>query len=166
MRLSRIASLSLPVIVLVFAFIAGACTIQTQIENGVSQGVNQVRTQAGLPPLTADPELAAVARHRAQDMANLDYFSHNPPDGCPARCLMQKAGLAPAWSGEIIAWNDAAIDSSVSMAVNMWSNSPPHYAVITGRCFTRMGAGVAFTPDGSKGYFVVVFEGDDVNCQQ
>ncbi|MGA2286672.1 MAG: CAP domain-containing protein, partial [Dehalococcoidia bacterium] len=164
-RFPRSVALPFVAVALAFALLSGGCTVRVQVENAVGQGVNQIRAQAGLPPLTADPQLAAIARHRAQDMANLDYFSHSPPDGCPARCLMEQAGITPGWTGEIMAWDDASSASMVAMAVSMWSNSATHMAVITGRCFTRMGAGAAFTPEG-KSYFVVDFEGDPPGCQQ
>ena len=163
-RLPRFVALPVLAIALASALVTAGCTVQAQVENGIGAGVNQIRTQAGLPPLTADPQLAAIARHRAQDMATLNYFSHSPPDGCDARCLIQQAGIAPGWTGEIMAWDNAASASMVDMAVSMWRNSPTHMAVITGRCFTRMGAGAAFTRDG-KSYFVVVFEGNPPGCQ-
>ncbi len=164
-RFPRFVALLLVGVALAFALLSSGCTVQTQVENAIGQGVNQIRAQAGLPPLTADPQLAAIARDRAQDMATLNYFSHSPPDGCPARCLMQRAGITPGWTGEIMAWDDAPSASTADMALSMWRNSPTHMTVITGRCFTRMGAGAAFTQDG-KNYFVVVFEGDSAGCTQ
>ncbi len=163
-RSLRFASLPLAVAALTFMLLCGGCTIQAQVENGIDRGINQIRAQAGLPPLTADPQLAAIARDRAEDMANLNYFSHSPPDGCPARCLMERAGITPGWTGEVMAWNNALTDATVDMALSMWRNSPPHVTVITGRCYTRMGAGAALSQEG-KTYFVVVFEGDPPGCQ-
>ena len=163
-RFPRFVALPLVAVALAFALLSSGCTVQAQAENAIGQGINQIRAQAGLPPLTADPQLAAIARDRAQDMANLDYFSHSPPDGCPARCLMQRAGITPGWTGEIMAWDDASVATTTDMALSMWRNSPTHMTVITGQCFTRMGAGVAFTPEG-KNYFVVVFEGNPPGCQ-
>ncbi len=164
-RLLRLVALPIiAVTALGFALLSGGCTIQVQIENNIGQGINQIRARAGLPPLTADPRLAAVARDRAQDMANLNYFSHSPPDGCPVRCLIERSGITPGWTGEVMAWDTTSVAGTAAMSVSMWSNSPPHIAVIDNRCFTRMGAGVAFTPEG-KSYLVVVFEGNPPTCE-
>jgi uncharacterized protein YkwD len=164
-RFPQFVALPLLAVALAFTLLSSGCILQAQAESSVGLGVNQIRTQAGLPLLTADPQLAAIARHRAQDMASLNYFSHSPPDSCPARCLMEQAGITPGWTGEIMAWDNAPSASTVEMVLSMWRNSPTHMGVITGRCFTRMGAGAAFTRDG-KSYFVVVFEGNPPGCQQ
>jgi uncharacterized protein YkwD len=147
-----------------FAALATGCTVQAQTEFGLARGVNQMRSNAGLPVLAVDPTLSAVARDRAQDMATNDYFSHSPPDGCDARCLMERSGIAPGWEGEVMAWNTAPIGQTVDMTVNMWRNSPQHYNVITDSCFDRMGTGVAFAP-GGKIYLVTVFEGNVPGCR-
>ena len=133
------------------------------MEQGLALGINQIRAERGLPPLTTDPQLSAIARMRAQDMAKNNYFSHTPPDGCGARCLMERAGLGPQWAGEVIAWNTAGVDQSADMTVAMWRNSPPHLGVITNGCFTRMGTGATFTADG-RIYHVAVFEGRAPGC--
>jgi uncharacterized protein YkwD len=50
------------------------------------------------PSLTCDPILASVARARAEDMADRDYFGHVNPDGIGPNYLVEKAGFAlPEW---------------------------------------------------------------------
>jgi len=126
-------------------------------------GINQMRTERGLAPLVVDPQLSAIAQTRAKDMATNGYFSHAPPDGCAMRCLMEKVGVAPAWAGEVIAWNNNSVDQSAGMTIGMWRNSPQHLAVITNSCFTRMGTAAVFAGDGSI-YHVAVFEGRAPGC--
>jgi uncharacterized protein YkwD len=133
------------------------------MEQSLALGINQLRAEAGLPPLTNDPQLNAVARYRVQDMAINNYFSHSPPDGCGARCLMERQGIAVGWAGEVIAWNTASVDNSAAMTIQMWRNSPGHYGTITRGCFTRMGTGAAFAPDG-RIMHVAVFEGWSPGC--
>jgi uncharacterized protein YkwD len=96
-------------------------------------------------------------------MARKSYFSHQPPDGCDFRCLLNKQGVPMAWAGEIISWNNAPLDRTVPMAIGMWKNSPTHYGIITGCQFTRMGTGAAITPDG-RVYYVALFEGNSPTC--
>ena len=103
---SRSVALPLSAVALAFALLSSGCTVQAQVEKP-RPGHQPDPRPGGSSPLTADPQLAAIARDRAQDMANLNYFSHSPPDGCPARCLMQRAGITPGWTGEIMAWDDA-----------------------------------------------------------
>lgn len=126
-------------------------------------GLNEMRADNGLPPLTADPSLSEVARIRAEDMARNGYFSHTPPDGCDYRCLFSKSNVSMAWTGEVIAWNTYAIKDTVQAAIRMWRDSPAHFGVITNRCFTRMGTGVGMAADG-RTFYVAVFEGLAPGC--
>lgn len=145
------------------AAVSLSCTWQERMEQDLAFGINQIRAEHGLPPLIRDPQLSAIARMRAQDMATNNYFSHAPPDGCAARCLMERAGLAPAWAGEVIAWNNTSVDQSAGMTIGMWRNSPQHLGTITNSCFTRMGTGAVIAGDGTI-YHVAVFEGRAPGC--
>ena len=140
-----------------------ACTQQQVMEVNVALGLNQMRADNGLPPLTADASLSVVARLRAEDMATNGYFSHTPPDGCDYRCLFQQSGVSMAWTGEVIAWNNYPAKDTVQAAIRMWRDSPEHFGVITNRCFTRMGTGVATASDG-RIYYAAVFEGRAPGC--
>lgn len=142
---------------------AAACTPQQVMETNLGLGLNGMRADNGLPPLTADASLSAVARARAEDMATKNYFSHSPPDGCDFRCLFVKNNVTAAWSGEVIAWNDFSFTDTVNETIRMWLDSPLHFNVITNRCFTRMGTGVATAADG-RIYYVAVFEGRAPGC--
>lgn len=43
--------------------------------------VNTARSEAGRPPLTADPGLDAIAQAHAEDMLARDYYDHTSPEG-------------------------------------------------------------------------------------
>lgn len=145
-------------------FTAIACSPQQQMEMELSAGVNAIRAERGLQALYTDPALAAVARVRAEDMVRNNYFSHQPPDGCDFRCLLNRHGVAYSWVGEIISWNDAPPSQSVKMTMDMWRSSPQHYSIITSCQFVRVGTGAAIAPDG-RVYHVAVFEGASPGCQ-
>ena len=164
-RLLRLPAVRLfaAAVVVGLAALSFSCTWQEQTEQGLALGINQLRSERGLPPLVRDPQLSAIARMRAEDMAKNNYFSHTPPDGCAARCLMERAGLAPVWAGEVIAWNNTSADQSADMTIALWRNSPQHLGTITNGCFTRMGTGSAFAGDG-RIYHVAVFEGGAPGC--
>jgi uncharacterized protein YkwD len=149
--------------IIAFAGLSLSCTWQQRMEESLALGINQLRAERGLPPLTNDPQLSAIARFRAEDMATNNYFSHSPPDGCPIRCLLEKNDIAVVWAGEVIAWNTYPIDQSADATIAMWRNSPTHYGTITNGCFTRMGTGAAIASDG-RIYHVAVFEGHAPGC--
>ncbi len=151
------------IIVLLIAALSISCTVQQQMEQTLALGINQMRTDAGLPPLTVDPTLSAIARARAEDMATLNYFTHEPPDGCDSRCMMIQAGISVGWTGEVLGWNDSPADRSASVTISIWQSSAEHYSVITNRCFVRMGTGAAIASDG-RIYDVAVFEGWPPGC--
>ena len=149
--------------IVALALVSIACTQQQVLEMNLGTGVNQMRADNGLRPLTIDASLSMVARERAEDMAEKNYFGHLPPDGCDVRCLYNKEGITSAWVGEVIAWNTFSADQTVPATLRMWLNSPTHFSVITNRCFTRMGTGIAVAKDG-KIYQVAVFEGRADGC--
>jgi uncharacterized protein YkwD len=146
-----------------FLLTAVGCTPQQAMEMNLALGINQMRADNGLPPLTVDPSLSQVARYRAEDMATKGYFSHQPPDGCDYRCLFSKNGVSSAWTGEVIAWNNYPQTETVQTTIRMWRDSPGHFGVITNPCFTRMGTGAAIAADG-RIYHVAVFEGLAPGC--
>lgn len=139
------------------------CTPQEVMELQLAGGINHLRTEQQVQPLSVDPVLSSVARMRAEDMAAKGYFGHQPPDGCDHRCLLQRKGIQMAWAGEIIAWNTYAPAQTAAASVNLWENSPSHYATITTCHFTRMGTGAA-SGAGGRTYHVAVFEGDAPGC--
>jgi uncharacterized protein YkwD len=136
-----------------------ACTAAVNAEMTTYSGVNAIRTQAGLPPLTPDADLVKIARLRSADMAANGYFSHYPPNGCNYICLMDQYGIPYVFAGENIAWNTWDWNQTAAMAVQMWKNSPPHLENILNCHYQRFGTGVAQAADG-KIYYTMIFEGD------
>jgi uncharacterized protein YkwD len=136
-----------------------SCTPEINAELKTYSGINAIRAEGGLPPLTPDAALVQVARARSQDMATNGYFSHNPPDGCNYVCVMDEFGVPHSWAGENIAWNTWDWSQTADVAVNMWHNSPPHMANIMDCHYTRFGTGVAKAPDG-RVYYTMIFEGN------
>jgi uncharacterized protein YkwD len=138
--------------------LSSACTPESQAELTTYSGINAIRADFGLPPLTPDPSLLEVARIRSRDMAANRYFSHNPPDGCDYACLLDAHGVPYAWAGENIAWNTHGWAQTGANAVQLWRNSPPHMENILNCHFERFATGVAKGGDG-KVYYTMIFEG-------
>lgn len=106
-------------------------------EKEVFDLINKQRTQNGLSPLKENSELQRVARIKAQDMVNNNYFSHTSPTYGSPFDMMKSFKISYNAAGENIAGN-----SSNSSAVTAWMNSPGHRANILNSSFNQTGIGV------------------------
>lgn len=106
-------------------------------EKEVFDLINKQRTQNGLSALKLDTETLRVARIKAQDMVDNNYFSHNSPTyGTPFQ-MLNSFKISYKTAGENIAGN-----SSNSAAVTAWMNSSGHKANILNSSFNYTGIGV------------------------
>lgn len=109
--------------------------------------INQQRINNGLPALKIDYEVQRVARIKAQDMVNNNYFAHNSPTyGTPFN-MLKNFGISYNTAGENIAGN-----SSNSAAVTAWMNSSGHRANILNNSYNNTGIGVVSSPKYGKVY--------------
>lgn len=99
--------------------------------------INAQRTKNGLSALKIDSEVQNVARIKAQDMVNNNYFSHNSPIYGSPFDMLKSFKVSYKTAGENIAGN-----SSNSAAVNAWMNSSGHKANILNSSFNYTGIGV------------------------
>lgn len=132
----------------------GTTTDQTQNANGLTADeqetldlINAERAAAGLPALKVDSEVQNVARVKAQDMVNNNYFSHNSPTYGSPFDMMKSYGIKYKAAGENIAGN-----SSNSGAVNAWMNSEGHKANILSNNYNYTGLAVVSSPKYGKIY--------------
>ncbi|MCM3717429.1 CAP domain-containing protein [Fictibacillus phosphorivorans] len=115
--------------------------------------VNQEREKKGLPALKADPELTKVARVKAKDMIDNNYFDHNSPTYGSPFDMMKKFGVEYKTAGENLAGN-----SSVDGAHTSLMNSQGHRENILKSDFTNVGIGVVDGGQYGK-MFVQLFKG-------
>lgn len=121
---------------------AGTTTSQlTADEQEVFDLINAKRVENGLSALKIDDELQNIARIKAQDMVNNNYFSHTSPTYGSPFDMMKSFGISYKTAGENIAGN-----SSNSAAVNAWMNSSGHKANILNSSFNYTGIGVVSSP--------------------
>ena len=99
--------------------------------------VNTARTSAGLKPLQADMALVRLARLKAQDMIDKNYFDHTSPTYGSPFDMMRAAGVTYRYAGENLAGAPA-----VDVAHTNLMNSPGHRANILNVNFTKVGIGV------------------------
>ena len=119
----------------------------TEDEQEVFNLINEKRKENGLSPLVMDDELQNVARVKAQDMVDNNYFSHNSPTyGTPFE-MIKSFGITYKAAGENIAGN-----SSNTGAVNAWMNSEGHRANILSNNYNYTGIAVVKSPVYGKVY--------------
>ncbi|TSB46280.1 hypothetical protein FN960_12190 [Alkalicoccobacillus porphyridii] len=122
-------------------------------EQQMIDSVNQERAQQGLSPLEADPELAEVARVKAQDMIDNNYFDHNSPTyGSPFQ-MMDHFGIEYRTAGENLAGNQ-----TVEAAHQALMNSQGHRENILKSDYTNVGIGIVDGGPYGK-MFVQLFKG-------
>lgn len=113
--------------------------------------INAIRAQNGLKPLTLNRELSRVALHKAMDMVENNYFSHQSGTyGSPFE-MMKKYGIVFTVAAENIAGNQTA-----EGAVFAWKNSEGHLANILESRYTETGIGIYNSPIYGK-IFVEMF---------
>jgi len=116
-------------------------------EQQVFNLINEQRTKNGLSALKIDDEVQNVARIKAQDMVNNNYFSHTSPTYGSPFDMLKSFGVSYKSAGENIAGN-----SSNSGAVNAWMNSEGHRANILSNNYNYTGIGVVSSPKYGKMY--------------
>ena len=122
-------------------------TAMTTDEKEVFDLINNQRTQNGLSALKLNTETLRVARIKAQDMVDNNYFSHNSPTyGSPFQ-MLNSFKISYKTAGENIAGN-----SSNSSAVTAWMNSSGHRANILNSSFNYTGIGVVKSSKYGKVY--------------
>lgn len=129
---------------------SGNNTVTSQLtadEQEVFDLINVKRVANGLPALKIDDELQNVARIKAQDMVDNNYFSHTSPTYGSPFDMIKKFGISYKTAGENIAGN-----SSNSAAVNAWMNSSGHKANILNSSFNYTGIGIVSSPKYGKVY--------------
>lgn len=119
----------------------------TTDEQEVFDLINAKRVANGLSTLKIDDELQNVARIKAKDMVDNNYFSHNSPIYGSPFDMIKNFGIRYKTAGENIAGN-----SSNSGAVNAWMNSEGHRANILNSSFNYTGIGVVKSPKYGKVY--------------
>ncbi|MEH7335374.1 SafA/ExsA family spore coat assembly protein [Neobacillus drentensis] len=119
------------------------------IENQVISLTNQERAKNGLKALTPDWELSRVARYKAMDMRDKNYFSHTSPTYGSPFDMMKNFGIQYSSAAE----NIAAGQTTPASVVQAWMNSSGHRANILSTRSTYIGVGYA--AGGSKRYYWV-----------
>lgn len=122
-------------------------TSLTEDEKEILELINKQRTDNGLNPLAIDDELQNVARLKAQDMIDNNYFAHQSPTYGSPFDMMKNNQISYRTAGENIAGN-----SENTKAVEAWMNSESHKNNILNNSYTYTGIAVVTSPKYGKIY--------------
>lgn len=120
------------------------------IEDRVFALANEARAAAGLAPLERMGELDAVARGWSTTLATQGRdLAHNPDYTAQIPGGWSAAGENVAWMGElrVVPADDVAVTIHQG-----WMDSPGHRENLLNPGYTRIGVGVAFSPE--HGYYL------------
>lgn len=109
----------------------------TSNEQKIVNLINQERTSRNLQPLSIDLDVTKVARVKAQDMIDNNYFSHYSPTYGSPFDMLKSFGINFLHAGENLAGN-----SSIDNAHQSLMNSQGHRENILNPNFTHIGVGI------------------------
>jgi uncharacterized YkwD family protein/spore coat assembly protein SafA len=112
-------------------------TATKSVESEVVRLVNIERAKNGLKPLTANWQLARVARYKSEDMRDKGYFSHTSPTYGSPFDMMKNFRVSYSSAGE----NIAAGQTTAQAVMDSWMNSPGHRQNILSANYTEIGVG-------------------------
>jgi uncharacterized protein YkwD len=105
-------------------------------------------------PLAIDPELTAIARKRAVDMAEKNYFAHAAPNGETAASILMNEdkrfqGLLGENMGAVHYWKAYGldVDKAARSFVDQWLASPKHRDNLAFADYNLTGIGAAVNAD-------------------
>lgn len=105
--------------------------------------LNEDRQKNGLSPLPLDEELCRLARLKADDMRDNNYFAHESPTYGRAGDMLTRFGYSFRGVGENIAHH-----ATVEKADAAFMSSTGHRQNILGRQWNRVGVGVSVDKNG------------------
>jgi uncharacterized protein YkwD len=135
--------------------VTGSTTLDSR-EQTIYAHHNAERASRDIAPLDIDPTLQAIARQRAQIMADNQLFSHVNPNGDTIYDMFADADYDWADATENIHFNDYAASQADAVAMSEYMASAAHRANILKPGFHRVGVGVATSSAGVH-YYSVVF---------
>lgn len=142
-----------------FATTTSASSISTP-ERQIMTEINRARAANGLVPFRSDYRLWVLADDRVAAMAAADDLSHGAA-GSLADGLNRR-GIQWYTHGEVIAYSSASASAAAATyLLELWANSPPHWALLTSSTFNYLGVGLAVSASGVTYGSVVLTESKD-----
>ncbi len=129
------------------------------VKDEIIELTNEVRAENGVGALTKSDLLMEIAQQRAEESAESESIEHFRPDGSYYSTIFEEYGLDrfEMQYVEILGWS-TILDSDY--IVDLWENSPGHFASMTGANKTLVGVGISVGEDG-RYYFCQIFTNKD-----
>jgi uncharacterized protein YkwD len=112
--------------------------------------INGARTNAGLPALTINAQLASAAQGHSADMACNNFLGHTGSDGSWINDRLLRAGYTSFNFTEIIAIG------TPNDAMNQWRADKPHWDAVLDAGVTQIGVGYAYYAGSDFGGYITV----------
>lgn len=126
--------------------------ILSEEESAFLNSINNLRAENNLPALQIDDNTQNVARLKAQDLVENNYFSHTSEKyGTPFEMLTAN-GVTYKTASENIAGN-----STLEGAVNSWMNSESHKNNILNNSFNYTGVAIVNSPQYRQNFSANVY---------
>ena len=116
---------------------AAAQTDPVAAENDFVARINELRASRGLSQLEVHPELVALGRSWAGEMAKADRISHNPNLANSVKADWQKLG------------ENVGVGMTVAKLHQAFIDSPTHFKNLVDPDWTHIGVGVVLGRDGA-----------------
>lgn len=114
-----------------------------------AQMISQYRMNNGLSPVTADPQLSAIAKSQAEAMAAAGTVQASLAPNQKLATRMASIGEPRTGAAE----NVSAGYRTFAEAFSGWRESPKHNQVLLTRDATRLGIATAYAPDAKHKVF-------------
>lgn len=135
---------------------------RTAVEHRLFDGLNERRNEQGMPPVTYDGDLAAIAAYHSTDMADRSYVGHVAPDGETVRDRFDGFGYECTGASELVLYTIFGRDVEVEGdtlrfeteaeladgVLELWFRSSPHRTALLTDDWAAVGVGVVVTPEG------------------
>lgn len=129
----------------------------SSVENYLLTAINQQRAATGLQPVQVDGSITSLARSRANDMAERNYFSHTTPEGKNFLPMMAERKIAYKFAGEILARNNYPDSEAAKVAIDSYLGSSAHKAIMLDGRFNLVGIGYTKSAEDEMQYYTVIF---------
>ncbi len=134
-----------------------ASTTASSIESAIVQLINRDRAARGLGKLGVDSALVTISGRRAGILADKQVLSHTVPGDLQSQ--LNAAGVKWQSWGEALAMTSRAWGPEIaSILYATWKDSAPHFKLLMGRDFNRVGVGVARAANGATYASVVLID--------
>lgn len=137
--------------------VAGATTYVSSDAQPLTNILNQTRQDAAVVPVTEDSRLMDLAKMRAKDMVDRQYYAHQTPEGNNFADFLNTVGLhSDLTSCENLLLT--TVNQPYSM-IGEWLASPAHRACMLDENMTRVGVASVDYGDGFQ-LAVTIFAAD------